>query len=128
MLALATTWAGDTDPLVQRAALAGVCEPRLLQTPIASATAVDLCYQVTASLAAKPSEERRRPEVGALRQALGHCWSVAVAADPAGELPPLEALDSTADRAVAWIVAANRKKTRLARLLAVRNPQAGTTA
>ena len=127
MLTLATTWAGDTDPLVQRAALAGVCEPRLLHTPNASATAVDLCYQVTESLAARPSEERRRREVRTLRQALGYCWSVAVAADPARGLPRFEALDPTSDRDVAWIVAANRKKTRLAHLLAEPNPHARTT-
>lgn len=117
LLALATTWAGDADPLVQRAALAGVCEPRLLRTAEAAATAVELCDLVTASLAARPSEERRRPGVRTLRQGLGYCWSVAVAADPVRGLPRFESLGTPADHDVAWIVAENRKKKRLAQLL-----------
>ncbi len=42
LLSLVTTWAGDRDPLVQRAAVAGICEPRLLNRPDAAAQAIGI--------------------------------------------------------------------------------------
>ncbi|HWK27932.1 MAG TPA: hypothetical protein VNS09_15310 [Solirubrobacter sp.] len=115
MLAVVRAWAEDADPLVQRAAAAGVCEPRLLRTPAAAAAAVDVCDRATRLLAARPREQRRDDGVRALRKGLGYCWSVAVAADPGPGLPRFEALASVADPDVAWIVRENRKKARLAR-------------
>jgi hypothetical protein len=112
-----TDWAGDGHALVQRAAVAGICEPRLLQTPEMARTAVDTCEHVTASLAARPADERRLPAVRTLRQALGYCWSVAVAADPAAGLAPFLALSADTDPDVAWIVRENRRKSRLRRVL-----------
>jgi hypothetical protein len=114
---LADVWSADPHPLVQRAAAAGVCEPRLLRTPGAAARAVDLCQRVTGALAARPAGERRDADVRALRQALGYCWSVAVAADPASGLPRFRALADHADPDVRWIVRENTRKSRLARLL-----------
>ncbi len=113
---LADTFAGDPDPLVQRAAVAGICEPRLLRSPDAAAYAVDLCARVTASLAARPDGERRSAGVRSLRQALGYCWSVAVAADPGPGLARFRELERSTDPDVRWIVRENRKKTRLAKL------------
>jgi len=52
-----------------------------------------------------------------LRQALGYCWSVAVAADLGGGLPNFRALQQHGDPDVQWIVRENTKKSRLARLL-----------
>jgi len=109
-------WADDPDPLVQRAAAAAVCEPRLLATPEAAAVAVTVCRRATAALAALSPEDRRRPEVRTLRQGLGYCWSVAVAADPTAGLPAFGALD-THDPDVGWIVRENLTKKRLARLV-----------
>lgn len=120
--ALADDWAGDPDPLVQRAAVAGICEPRLLRTPEGAAHALALCGAVTASLAARPAQQRRQPDVRTLRQALGYCWSVAVAADPVAGLPVFAALAAQDDVDVQWIVRENRKKSRLTRLL----PQEGS--
>ena len=117
LLALVTDWAADAHPLVQRAAVAGICEPRLLRTTEASATAVDTCERVTRSLAARPREERRDPVLRTLRQALGYCWSVAVAADPVRGLPRFAELSADPDPDVAWVVRENRRKARLARLL-----------
>ncbi|MGH3333856.1 MAG: HEAT repeat domain-containing protein [Nocardioidaceae bacterium] len=117
MLDLVTDWSDDSNPLVQRAAAAGVCEPRLLRTPEAVATAIEVCDRTTRSLAARPSNERRDPGVRALRKGLGYCWSVAVAADPVSGLPRFRALSEGTDADVAWIVRENSRKTRLARLL-----------
>ena len=117
LLAVVTAWADDPHPLVQRAALAAVCEPRLLNTTQAAGTAVDLCARVTSALAARPAAGRRDPDVRTLRQGLGYCWSVAVAADPEHGLPRFLALADHDDPDVAWIVRENRRKKRLARLL-----------
>jgi hypothetical protein len=125
LVALAVRWSGHPDPLVQRAAAAGICEPRLLASAEGLACGLDVCERATAALSARPAAQRRDPGVRSLRQALGYCWSVAVAADPAIGLPRFTALTTGADRDpdcapdpdVAWIVRENRKKARLSRLL-----------
>ena len=115
---IAADWADDPHALVQRAAVASVCEPRLLRTPNAAAQAVELCDRVTRSLTGRPAAERASPEVRALRQGLGYCWSVAVAADPGAGLSQFQVLAQEAgDRDVAWIVRENSRKARLAKLL-----------
>lgn len=55
-----------------------------------------------------------------LRQGLGYCWSVAIAADPTPGLAAYEILRCSAehDADLAWIVRQNAAKKRLARLLA----------
>lgn len=63
------------------------------------------------------ADERRDAGVRILRQALGYCWSVAVAADPGAGLPRFLALSASDDRDVVWIVRENHKKARLAKLL-----------
>jgi hypothetical protein len=126
VLQIATDWAADADPLIQRAAVAAVCEPRLLRTPDRAAAAVAVCRTTTSALAQLPAARRREPGVRTLRQALGYCWSVAVAADPGPGLAAFRALtagsdhdadDHDGDPDVAWIVAENLRKKRLARLL-----------
>lgn len=115
--AIVLEWADDPDPLVQRAAAAGICEPRLLRSPKAAAVAVEVCERATRNLAARPAATRREAGVRALRQGLGYCWSVAVAADPAAGLPVFCRLSASPDPDVAWIVRSNLSKKRLARLL-----------
>jgi hypothetical protein len=83
---------------------------------------VDLCATATTALAARPRTERRATDVRVLRQALGYCWSVAVAADPEAGLPRFEALreDPDPDPDVAWIVRENLRKARLIRVMPAR--------
>lgn len=114
---LARAWAKDPDPLVQRAAVAGVCEPRLLLPQGAAAVALEICGTVTALLTARPREERRSDGVRSLRQALGYCWSVAVAADPGIGVARFQALADDPDPDVTWIVRENGRKARLVRAL-----------
>ncbi|GAA0534122.1 hypothetical protein GCM10010172_13920 [Paractinoplanes ferrugineus] len=104
--ALVAEWVRDDDPLVVRAAVAGICEPRLLKRPEMAAAAVDACTAATARVRGRE-----------LRQALGYCWSVAVAADPGAGLPRFRALTGSADADVRWIVRENTRKVRLAKLL-----------
>lgn len=109
-------WLGDPNPLVIRAAIAAICEPRLLHTSNGAAAALECCRRATARLVGIPAAVRRSDDVRTLRQALGYCWSVAVAADPAAGLPIFRTLDTT-DPDVAWIVRENQRKKRLAALL-----------
>lgn len=110
-------WSGDDDPLICRAAVAGICEPRLLEGDTALA-ALAACARATERLTAVPvGAARREPAVRTLRQGLGYCWSVAVAALPDDGVPIFLALSQHPDPDVAWIVRENRKKARLRHLL-----------
>lgn len=119
--ALVATWVADPDPLVVRAGIAAVCEPRLLADPQTAAAALAACSTATAHLLATPAARRRQPGVRTLRQALGYCWSVAVAASPDAGLPAFLAL-ACDDPDLAWVVRENRRKQRLAGLLAGYGP------
>jgi hypothetical protein len=66
--------------LEQRAAMAGVCEPRLLASSTHASAALVLLDRITATLVAAP--DRKTEPFKTLRQALGYGWSVAVAALP----------------------------------------------
>ena len=106
----------DDDPLVQRAAAAAICEPRLLVSELGARTALDVCGAATDGIAGRALQRRRADDVRTLRQALGYCWSVAVAADPTEGLPRFRALSESADPDVGWIVRENLKKKRLQRV------------
>ncbi|MGV9824820.1 HEAT repeat domain-containing protein [Gordonia sp. NPDC003429] len=118
MAAVALDWAGGPEPLVARAAAAGICEPRLLRDPGMAAAAIEVCERATALIRARPADRRRDPDLRVLRQGLGYCWSVAVAADPDHGLDRFTALRDDPDPDVAWIVRTNLRKARLARLSA----------
>lgn len=66
---VAETWAGDDHPLVRRAAVATVCEPRLLEDQAFARRALQLLDRVTTDLTTMSREERRSPAVRTLRQA-----------------------------------------------------------
>ncbi len=111
---IAEAWT-DGEPLVQRAAIAGICEPRLLKAPADADFALGVVERVTASLVALPASRRRDDDVRTLRQALGYCWSVVVASAPEDGFPSLERLASSTDEDARWIVKENLGKARLAR-------------
>jgi hypothetical protein len=102
--------------LEQRAAVAGVCEPRLLTTPERAATVFDVLDVVTHALATAPIKERRNPDYRTLRQGLGYCWSVAVAADLAAGPGRMERWIDAADDDVRWVMRNNLSKKRLQRM------------
>jgi len=115
MLRVARAWATDPSPLVQRAAVAGVCEPRLLTERGVARDVLDILDSVTGDLAGRTSAERRDADVRVLRKALGYCWSVAVAAEPDEGFARLERWAAADDRDVRWVVRENLKKARLHR-------------
>ncbi len=112
---LVTLWSSDPDPLVQRAAVAAICEPRLLRDPVMAGAALQACLATTTALLAR--DDRRAEPVRVLRQALGYAWSVAIAAAPTPGLAAFGLLGSDPDPDVQWIVRENLRKTRLKKLL-----------
>jgi hypothetical protein len=110
-------WVADADPYVRRAAVAAICEPRLLSDAATQAAAFAVCCRASESITVLPATERKTPGVRNLRQALGYCWSVAVAADPDSGIPAFERLRAVEDPDIRWIVASNLTKARLRRHL-----------
>jgi hypothetical protein len=109
----ADAWVRD-EPLVQRAAVAAVCEPRLLTDPAIAARALAVVDAVTADLARQPG--RRDPDIEALRKALGYGWSVAIVAAPSLGRPAFERWLGSTDPTLRWILRENLAKARLSRL------------
>jgi hypothetical protein len=103
-------WARGT-PLEQRAAAAALCEPRLLREAAHARATLRILDAITASIARV--KDRRSDAFRALRQGLGYCWSVAVAALPAEGKPLMEKWLASPDPDVLWIMRENLKKKRL---------------
>jgi len=112
LLAAMRVWAAGP-PLVQRAAAAALCEPRLLREPKRVRAVLWILDRVTASL--QRSRDRRSADFLTLRQALGYCWSVAVAALPGEGKARMEKWLVSDDKDVRWVMKENLKKKRLAR-------------
>jgi hypothetical protein len=113
LLAETATWAqGNRGE--QRAAVAALCEPRLLHNPDHTGRVLALLDQVTASLVAAP--DRAAEPFRFLRQALGYCWSVAIVACPDLGRPLFERWHAHPDPDIRWLVRENLKKSRLAHL------------
>jgi 3-methyladenine DNA glycosylase AlkC len=100
--------------LEKRAAAAAVCEPRLLTEPQHAQRVLQLLDDITTSMA--NAEDRKSDAFRSLRQALGYCWSVAVAALPAEGTAAMERWLPAADPDVAWIIKENLRKKRLQRI------------
>lgn len=58
---LTDAWSAEPDPLVQRAVVAGLCEPRLLRAPAEAARAIELCRRATDLLVRQDPATRRHP-------------------------------------------------------------------
>ena len=100
--------------LVQRAAAAALCEPRLLHQPQQAAEVLQILDEITARIVRRL--DRRDPDFLALKKGLGYCWSVAVAALPAQGKPLMEKWLVHPDKDIQWIMRENLKKNRLARV------------
>jgi hypothetical protein len=113
LLAAMTDWAAG-NPLEQRAAAAALCEPRLLRQPEHAAAVLKILDGITASI--PQISERKTDAFRTLRQGLGYCWSVAVAARPDAGKPLMEKWLVSPDPDIRWIMRENLKKHRLARM------------
>jgi hypothetical protein len=99
---------------VQRAAVAGLCEPPLLRSPADVKRVLRVLDRVTRSMAG--TRDRHEEGFKALRKALGYCWSVAVAASPEAGRPLFEKWLRSEDPDVAWVMKTNLGKARMAAL------------
>jgi HEAT repeat protein len=113
LLAEMRRWARGT-PLERRAAVAALCEPRLLVEPDRARDVLALLEQVTAELPALG--DRRSDAFRTLRKTLGYAWSVAVVALPEEGKPLFERLLDGDDPDVRWITRENLRKKRLERM------------
>jgi len=101
-------------PLVRRAVAAGLCEPDLLARKRDVLRTLRLLAYFTAAFAkaAKPVDR----DGLVLRQGLGYCWSVAIAAHPKAGKLAFEKLIPPTSADIRWIVKENLSKNRLVRM------------
>jgi hypothetical protein len=112
MTAAISGWPDGT-PYEARAAVAAICEPRLLTSAGAVEAAARILDAATARLVAIA---RPRGEPGrVLGAALGYGWSVAIAASPAAVLPGFERWAASEDPDVRRLVKENLGKARFTR-------------
>ncbi len=110
-LALLDHW--TSNPLERRAAVAGICEPKLLKDPGDASGVFRLLKTVTVAF---DHDRKLSEEEDSLRKTLGYGWSVAVAAYPQTGKPEFTELLSYQGKHVVWIVRENLKKNRLIRI------------
>jgi hypothetical protein len=113
MLFVAERWSKDGSWLVRRAAVAGICEPRLLDQSSVVQRVLGILDQVTKAVVAAGPDQRRLDDFRVLRQALGYCWSVAIAASPADGFDRFDNWARSDDPDVKWIIRQNLAKNRM---------------
>lgn len=113
LLAEMRTWA-DGDAYVQRAVVAGLCEPAILTNNSETVEVLVILDHITRSMAA--ATDRADDSFKVLRKALGYGWSVAAAAAPSNAVPYLEKWVRSTDRDVIWVMKTNLAKSRMAGL------------
>ena len=98
----------------KRAVAAALAEPRLLKDPKIVTDVIKIFDQITADvdLAGHPKDEAFK----VLRQVLGYCWSVAVAALPKEGKLVMEKWIASKNLDVQWIMKENLKKNRLIKM------------
>jgi hypothetical protein len=102
------------NPFEQRAAAAGLCEPRFLGDVQHAYSVLSILDQITTSI--KQVKDRRGEGFLALRKGLGYCWSVAVVALPSEGKALIEKWSADSDVDIRWIMKENLKKNRLVRM------------
>ncbi len=110
-----TTLAYTGDYLQQRAAIAAIAEPGLLNTPDMVSEALNIQRTVLEHLHRAPAADRKRENFRALRKALGYTLSVVTAATPEDGFALMRMCAGWGDADVVWVLRENLKKKRLAR-------------
>ncbi len=101
-------------PLVHRAIIAGLCEPKNLKKQ--NCGQVRLFDQLERSTGLLNEGRKLSEGEESLRKALGYCWSVAIVAFPETGKGKFEALAQCPAKHIRWVVNENLKKNRLERL------------
>lgn len=98
----------------KRAAAATLAEPRLLKNPKYAKQVLQIMDKITASMVTDNKSPDESYKV--LRQAMGYCWSVAVAALPDVGKAMMERWLRCDDKDIRWIMKENLKKNRLVKM------------
>jgi hypothetical protein len=98
----------------KRAAVATLVEPRLLKKPRQVKQVLKILDKITASM--ESALDSKEEVFKILRQGMGYCWSVAVAALPETGKPMMEKWVNSQSKDVRWIMKENLKKNRLIRM------------
>ena len=98
----------------KRAAAAALAEPRLLKDPESAGTVLRMFDEITVEIASSPPPHDESFKI--LRQAMGYCWSVAVAALPEAGKPLMERWLRTPSPDAGWMMRENLKKKRLRKM------------
>lgn len=113
LLAAMAEW-GRGSRLEQRAAVAALCEPRLLREERLAWGVLEVLDAITGTMTGAP--DRKSEEFRVLRQALGYGWSVAVVALPERGKGMMERWLACEDPDVRWVMRENLKKNRLVKM------------
>lgn len=100
--------------LEQRAAVAALCEPRLLVEKKHAEHVLRILDAVTRAI--RQVKDRKSEDFQAFKKGLGYGWSVAVAALPQTGKAMMEKWFASDDRDILWIMKENLKKDRLKRI------------
>ena len=100
--------------LEKRAVAAGLCEPVLLTDPSRTEKVIEILKLITLSIL--NVDTRKSEDFKTLRQGLGYCWSVAIAANPVTGKSVFEQLLHLDDPDIQWIIKENLKKNRLIKM------------
>ena len=100
--------------LEKRAAVAALCEPKLLKIPDVVNDVLIILDQIMLSIV--EIKERKTEAFRILKKGLGYCWSVAIAANPQKGKAYFDKWIVRDDKDIRWILKENLKKARLERM------------
>ena len=98
----------------KRAVAAALAEPRLLKQPKHAKQVLQILDKITASM--ETDDKFKDESFKVLRQGMGYCWSVAVAASPEAGKPMMEKWLTSEDKDIRWVMKENLKKNRLVKM------------
>jgi hypothetical protein len=98
----------------KRAAIAALCEPRLLTSGKVTSQILDILDDITSSIVNSTESKSEASEV--LKKGLAYCWSVATAACPEKGKKLLEKWVGNKNKEIIWIMRENLKKNRLLKM------------
>jgi hypothetical protein len=98
----------------KRAAAATLAEPRLLKNPKHAKKVLQLLNEITESM--EKADSSKNESFRILRQAMGYCWSVVVAALPEVGKPMMEKWLVSQNKDILWMMRENLKKNRLIKM------------
>jgi hypothetical protein len=106
-------WIQD-NTYIQRAVVAGLCEPALLKDPIIAEQVLDILYQIFMNIIKMTN--RKDESFRVLKKGLAYGLSVTVAAYPEKGKQTFTKLTKIKDKDIQWVLRENLKKNRLIKM------------